>query len=93
MNKKKIVINRPGVARAVLQSASSLIHSFSQSVSEPFPPTALLRCHAQTVRAGSSIYKIDFVSGGGEVGAGDGGSGGGGGDSLCKGGSCNSFRS
>ena len=30
--------NRPGVAGAVLQSASWFIHSVSQSVSQPFPP-------------------------------------------------------
>ena len=32
------IINRPGVARAVLQSASWLIHSLIQSLSQPFPP-------------------------------------------------------
>ena len=31
------------------------------SVSEPFPPTALRRRHAQTVRDSSSSYKIDYV--------------------------------
>ena len=31
------------------------------SVSEPFPPTALRRGHAQTVRDSSSNYKIDYV--------------------------------
>ena len=31
------LINRPGVAGAVLHTASSLIHSFIQSVSQPFP--------------------------------------------------------
>ena len=31
-------INRPGVARAVLQSASWSIHSFTEWVSDPFPP-------------------------------------------------------
>ena len=32
------VINRPGIVRAVLQTALLLIDWFSQSVSEPFPP-------------------------------------------------------
>ena len=32
------IINRPGVARAVLQTASSLIDWLIQSVREPFPP-------------------------------------------------------
>ena len=30
-------------------------------MSEPFPPTALRRRHAQTVRDRSSSYKIDYV--------------------------------
>ena len=30
-------------------------------MSEPFPPTALRRRHAQTVRDSSSSYKIDYV--------------------------------
>ena len=30
-------------------------------MSEPFPPTALRRRHAQTVRNSSSSYKIDSV--------------------------------
>ena len=38
---------KPGAA---LQTASSLINSVSQSVSEPFPRTALRRRHAQMVR-------------------------------------------
>ena len=33
----------------------------SRSVSQPFPPTALRRRHAQTVRDSSSSYKIDYV--------------------------------
>ena len=32
------VINRPGLAGAVLQTPSSLINSVSESVSQPFPP-------------------------------------------------------
>ena len=31
------------------------------SVSQPFPPTALRRRHAQTVRDSTSSYKIDYV--------------------------------
>ena len=34
------IIDRPGVAGAVLQTASSFINSVSQSVSQPFPPLA-----------------------------------------------------
>ena len=30
-------------------------------MSQPFPPTALRRRHAQTVRDSSSSYKIDYV--------------------------------
>ena len=39
----------------------SFIQSVSQSVSEPFPPTALWRRHAQTVRDSTSSYKTDYV--------------------------------
>jgi hypothetical protein len=35
--------------------------SFIKLLSEPFPPTALRRRHAQTVRNSSSSYKIDYV--------------------------------
>ena len=40
---------------------SLVIHSLINSVSQPFPPTALRRRHAQTVRDRSSSYKIDYV--------------------------------
>ena len=30
-------------------------------MSQPFSPTALRRCHAQTVRDSTSSYKIDYV--------------------------------
>ena len=33
------LINRPCVAGAVLQTPSSLIHSFIHKLSDPFPPT------------------------------------------------------
>ena len=36
--------------------------SFINQVSHPFPPTALWRCHAQTVRDSTSSYKIDYVT-------------------------------
>ena len=39
----------------------SFIHSFSEWVSQPFPPTALCRRHAQTVRISTSSYKIDYI--------------------------------
>ena len=45
---------KPGAA---LETALSLINSLS----EPFPPIALRRRHAQTVRDSSSSYKIDYV--------------------------------
>ena len=35
---RSYIVNRPGVAGAVLHTASSLINSFINSVSEPFPP-------------------------------------------------------
>ena len=46
----------PGEARGC--STNSLV---IKSVSQPFPPTALRRRHAQTVRDGSSSCKIDYV--------------------------------
>ena len=49
---------KPGAA---LQTPSSFIISFNDSVSEPFPPTALRRRHAQTVKDSSSSYKKDYV--------------------------------
>ena len=49
----------PGEARGC--SINSLVmNSVSQSASQPFPPTALRRRHAQTVRDSSSSYKIDY---------------------------------
>ena len=69
--------NRPGVAVAVLRTPLSsladpceargcstnslVIHSFIHSLSQPFPPTALQRRHAQTVKDSSSSYKIEYV--------------------------------
>ena len=40
---------------------SLVIHCLTDSVSEPFPPTALRRRHAQAVRDSSSSHKIDYV--------------------------------
>ena len=40
---------------------SLVIHSFINWVRNHFPPTALRRHHAQTVRDSSSSYKIDYV--------------------------------
>ena len=45
------------VCLAALQTASNLI----KSVSDPFPPTPLRRCHAQTGKDSFSSYKIDYV--------------------------------
>ena len=38
-----------------------MINSLISSLSEPFPPTALQRRHAQVVRDSTSSYKIDYV--------------------------------
>ena len=53
------IISRPGRSQGLLykQPRHSLINSFSQ----PFPPTALQRRHAQTVWNSSSSYKTDYV--------------------------------
>ena len=50
----------PGEARGC-STNTFVINSFINSVSQPFPPTALRRRHAQTVRDSSSSYKIDYV--------------------------------
>ena len=57
------IISRPGRSQELLykQPRDWLIHSFNNSVGEPFPPTALRRRHAQTVRDSTSSYKIDYV--------------------------------
>ena len=46
----------PGKARGCSTNSLAI-----NSVRQPFPPTALRRCHAQTVRDNSSSYKIDYV--------------------------------
>ena len=40
---------------------SSVTHSLTEKFNNPFPPAALRRRHAQTVRDTSSSYKIDYV--------------------------------
>ena len=54
--KPSALLADPGEARGC--SINSLV---IHSLSEPFPPTALRRRHAQTVRDSSSSYKIDYV--------------------------------
>ena len=47
---------------AALQTPAILIHSFIRYLSNPFPPSTLWRCHAQSVSDRSSSYKIDCVT-------------------------------
>ena len=54
-----MVVSRPGQSQGLLDKQPR--HSFINSVSEPFPPTALGRRHAQTVGDSSSRFKIDYV--------------------------------
>ena len=42
------------------QSQGVLYKHLHYSLTAPFPPTALWRCHAQTVRDSSLSYKIDY---------------------------------
>ena len=54
----------PGEARACFTNSlviNEFSQSVSQSVSEPFTPTALQCPHAQKFRDSSSSYKIDYV--------------------------------
>ena len=57
---KFYLISRPGQSQGLLykQPCDSFINSLGQW---PFPPTALRRCHAQTVRDSFSSYKTDYV--------------------------------
>ena len=48
---------------AALQTASSLIHYFINSFSNPSVPTTLWRRYTQTVRDRSSMYKLGYVIG------------------------------
>ena len=52
----------PGAARGC-STNSLVINSFINSLSQPFPPPALRRRHAQSVRDSNSSYKIDYVIG------------------------------
>ena len=49
----------PGEARDC-STNTFIIHSLINSLSQPFPLTALRRRHAQTVRDSTSSYKIDY---------------------------------
>ena len=49
----------PGKARGCSKN-SLVIHQIIHLVSQPFPPTALRRRHATTVRDSSSSYKINY---------------------------------
>ena len=56
--------HRPGRSQGLLYKhlCYQLINSFIDSfINDPFPPTALRRRHAQTVRDSSSSYKTDYV--------------------------------
>ena len=53
------IFSRAGRSQGLLYK--HLRHWFIDSVSEHFPPTALRRHHAQTVRDSTSSYKINYV--------------------------------
>ena len=53
------LISRPGQSQGLLYK--HLRNSLINSLSHPFPPKALRRRNAQTVRDSSSSYKIDYV--------------------------------
>ena len=57
------MVSRPGQSQGLLykQLCHWLIDWFINSVSEPFPPTALRRRHAHMVRESTSSYKLDYV--------------------------------
>ena len=57
------MFSRPGQSQGLHYKhlCHSFIHSFIDSVSQPFPPTALQCRHTQTVRDRASSYKIDYV--------------------------------
>ena len=54
-----VELHREGSAPAAC--AAGLLSNYSQWISQPFPPTALRRRHAQIVRDSTSSYKIDNV--------------------------------
>ena len=53
-------LSRPGRSQRGCSTNRLVINSLIQWVREPFPPTALRRRHAQTVRDRTSSYKIDY---------------------------------
>ena len=57
------MISIPGQSQRLLykEPCGSLIQWVSESVSQPFPPTALRRHHNKTVWDSTSRYKIDYV--------------------------------
>ena len=61
--KKKHIVSRPGRSQGLLykQLCYWFIDSFINSVTDPFPPTALRRRHAKTVRDRSYSYKIYYI--------------------------------
>ena len=50
-----------GVSSKIGEAKRKKELEFFPSVRQPFPPTALRRRHAQTVRDSSSSYKMDYV--------------------------------
>ena len=59
MGESEYFFNRPGVAGAILQTASSLIKSVSQS---SFVEISLRRRHALMVEDGAFSHKIEYVT-------------------------------
>ena len=55
-----MLLAEPGEARGC-STNTFVIHSLINSLSQPFPPTALWQGHAQTVRDSTFSYKIDYV--------------------------------
>ena len=53
-----LIFSRSGLSQGLLYK--HLRDQLIQSVSQPFPPTALRRHHAQTVRHNTSSYKKDY---------------------------------
>ena len=54
-----MLLEDPGEARGC-STITSVVDSLINSFSQPFPPIALRRRQAQTVRDSSSSYKIDY---------------------------------
>ena len=47
----QIIINRPGLARAVIETGSSFINSFIHSLTDPLVQISSIHCQSQTERA------------------------------------------